>query len=154
MMSKNGSGSILDQTNTQELQHLITVSTGFIDAYIIDCYGKAAMLLPQNIVISALDSPTQVKSVEWHETKLPTFRVSDPNTTLGVALVIEGEVASERFALLCNEMPRSIRLRISEVIDEEQQSSDETILYLVRVGAQQFHIPNLVKIQKRLGLTS
>lgn len=153
-MSDSRSGSILDQTNTQELQHLITVSTGFIDAYIIDCYGKAAMLLPQNIVISALDSPTQVSSVEWHEIKLPTFRVSDPNTTLGVALVVEGEVTSERFALLCNEMPRSIRLRISEVIDEEQQSQDDTILCMVRVGDEQFHIPNLAKIQNKLGLTA
>ncbi|WP_416240581.1 hypothetical protein [Acinetobacter sp. CFCC 10889] len=152
MMSQNGKGSILDQTNTQELQHLITVSTGFIDAYIIDCYGKAAMLLPQNIVISALDSPTQVKTVEWHERKLPAFRVSDPQTTLGVALVIEGESSEERFALLCNEMPRSIRLRISEVVDEEQQSKDETILYWVKVGEEHFHIPNLAKIQKDLGL--
>lgn len=154
MMSQNGKGSILDQTNTQELQHLITVSTGFIDAYIIDCYDKAAMLLPQNIVISALDSPTQVKTVEWHDHKLPAFRVSDPNTTLGVALVVEGESANERFALLCNEMPRSIRLRISEVVDEENQSKDETILYMVRVGDEKFHVPNLAKIQQTLGLTA
>ncbi|RYL26159.1 hypothetical protein [Acinetobacter piscicola] len=153
-MSQNGKGSILDQTNTQELQHLITVSTGFIDAYIIDCYEKAPMLLPQNIVISALDSPTQVKTVEWHDHKLPAFRVSDPNTALGVALVVEGESANERFALLCNEMPRSIRLRISEVVDEENQSKDETILYMVRVGDEKFHVPNLAKIQQTLGLTA
>ncbi len=29
-----------EKIDQQELQHLITVSTGFIDAYIIDCHGK------------------------------------------------------------------------------------------------------------------
>ena len=52
--------TLSNEISQQELQHLITVSTGFIDAYIIDCHGKEAMLLPQNIVLSALDSETQV----------------------------------------------------------------------------------------------
>lgn len=51
-----------EQISQQELQYLITVSTGFIDAYIIECHGKKPMLLPQNIVLSALDSDTQVKT--------------------------------------------------------------------------------------------
>ena len=42
----------------QELQHLITVSTGFIDAYIIECHQQVPMLLPQNIVLSAMDVKT------------------------------------------------------------------------------------------------
>ena len=54
MSENSASKSVLDQISQQELHHLITVSTGFIDAYIIQCYGKVAMLLPQNIVLSAL----------------------------------------------------------------------------------------------------
>ena len=60
-MNANVSKSMNEQISQQELQYLITVSTGFIDAYIIECHGKNAMLLPQNIVLSALDSDTQVK---------------------------------------------------------------------------------------------
>ena len=110
------------------------------------------MLLPQNIVLSAQDSPTHVKAVEWHEKKLPAFSVSDPKKTLGVALVIEGEEADERFALMCNEMPNSIRLRISEVVDDEQSSPDKTILQHVKIGHSIYHVPDLDEIQKQIGL--
>ncbi len=37
-MTKNIEKSAIDKISTRELQHLITVSTGFIDAYIIYCY--------------------------------------------------------------------------------------------------------------------
>ena len=151
-MAKNVEKSALDKISTQELQHLITVSTGFIDAYIIDCYDKAPMLLPQNIVLSAQDSPTHVKVVEWHDKKLPIFSVSDPKKTLGVALVIEGEEADERFALMCNEMPNSIRLRISEVVDAENKSKDKTILQHVKIGSTTYHVPDLDQIQVQIGL--
>ena len=59
-MAKKEISAAFDQVSSQELQHLITVSTGFIDAYIIDCHDKEAMLLPQNVVLSALDSAINV----------------------------------------------------------------------------------------------
>ena len=37
-MAKKSANSTLGQIDQQELQHLITVSTGFIDAYIIECH--------------------------------------------------------------------------------------------------------------------
>jgi len=151
-MAKDVKKSAIDKISTQELQHLITVSTGFIDAYIIDCYNKAPMLLPQNIVLSAQDSPTHVKVVEWHEKKLPAFSVNDPKKLLGVALIIEGEEVGERFALMCNEMPSSIRLRISEVIDAESKSKDKTILQHVKIGNTIYHVPDLDQIQVEIGL--
>lgn len=114
MAKKNANTAGLGQINQQELQHLITVSTGFIDAYIIDCFDNVPMLLPQNIVLSAMDTETNVDFIEWHDLKLPVFAVNDPKLKEGVALVIEGDDVSERFALVCNEMPESIRLRISE----------------------------------------
>ena len=151
-MTKNIEKSAIDKISTRELQHLITVSTGFIDAYIIDCYDKAPMLLPQNVVLSAQNSPTYVNVVEWHEKKLPTFSVSDPKKTLGVALIIEGEDADERFALMCNEMPSSIRLRISEVVDAEDTVKDKTILQYVKIGDQTYHVPDLDQIQLQIGI--
>lgn len=151
-MTKNIEKSAIDKISTRELQHLITVSTGFIDAYIIDCYDKAPMLLPQNVVLSAQNSPTYVNVVEWHEKKLSTFSVSDPKKTLGVALIIEGEDADERFALMCNEMPSSIRLRISEVVDAEDSIKDKTILQYVKIGDKTYHVPDLDQIQLQIGI--
>ena len=141
-----------EQISQQELHHLITVATGFIDAYIIECHEKAPMLLPQNIVLSALDSNTKVEKVEWHDYKLPVFAVNDPKLNAGVALVIEGDEIHQRFALMCNEMPKSIRLRISEVVDHIQPNNDQTIFQFVKMEDQIFHIPNLSHIQHQLGL--
>jgi hypothetical protein len=90
--------------------------------------------------------------VEWHEKKVPTFSVSDPKKTLGVALIIEGEDADERFALMCNEMPSSIRLRISEVVDAEDSIKDKTILQYVKIGDKTYHVPDLDQIQLQIGI--
>uniref|UniRef100_UPI0025BE1E1B hypothetical protein n=1 Tax=Acinetobacter sp. UBA5934 TaxID=1945946 RepID=UPI0025BE1E1B len=151
-MSQNSvSNSAVDRISQQELHHLITVSTGFIDTYIIDCHGKEAIILPQNIVLSALDSPTQVPFVEWHELKLPVYAVNDPQRKTGVALVIEGDDVSQRFALMCNEMPKTIRLRISEVVDTDQQVTDPAVFQYVRMGDQLFHIPQMGHIQSSIG---
>ncbi|MFW1753816.1 hypothetical protein [Acinetobacter wanghuae] len=141
-----------DKISQQELQHLITVSTGFIDAYIIDCYGKEPMLLPQNIVLSALDSDRRVQSVEWHEAMLPVYSVSEPSEKNGVALVIEGDEITQRFALMCNEMPKTVRIRISEVVDADLDVKDAAIFQYVRMGEKIYHIPNMAHIQASIGL--
>lgn len=151
-MTKKEISSALNQVSSQELQHLITVSTGFIDVYIIDCHNKEAMLLPQNVVLSALDSAINVDKVEWHDVKLPVFSVSNPNKTLGVALVIEGEEADQRFALMCNEMPKSIRLRISEVVDDHRKIKDKSIAQYVLIGQTTYHVPNIEFIQGKIGI--
>lgn len=152
-MNANVSKAMNEQISQQELQYLITVSTGFIDAYVIECHAKHAMLLPQNIVLSALDSATDMKTVEWHDLNLPVYAVNNPERKNGVALVIEGDDASQRFALMCDEMPKSIRLRISEIVDDHTAVNDPDIFQLVRMGEQVLQIPNLNHIQARLGLT-
>lgn len=152
MNQKITSTQVAEKISQQELQHLITVSTGFIDAYIVDCYGKDPMLLPQNIVLSALDSQTDVPFVEWHELKLPVYAVNEPTRKAGVALVLEGDDVSQRFALMCNEMPKNIRLRISEVVDEERTVEDPAVFQYVRMGDQVYQIPNMNQIQAAMGL--
>ena len=151
-MVKKGANSALGQIDQQELQHLITVSTGVIDAYIIQCYQKVPMLLPQNIVLSAMDTQTSVDHIEWHDLKLPVYAVNDPNEKQGVALVIEGDDVSERFALVCDVMPESIRVRISEIVDEERDVDDNKVFKYVKMGEKQFFVPNLQNIQTHLGL--
>ncbi|ENV38396.1 hypothetical protein HWI77_03355 [Acinetobacter venetianus] len=151
-MAKKSANSTLGQIDQQELQHLITVSTGFIDAYIIECHQNVPMLLPQNIVLSAMDTQTDADYIEWHDLKLPVFSVNDPSEQQGVALVIEGDDVSERFALVCNEMPESIRLRISEIVDEERDIADQNVFKYVKMGDKQFYVPDLQNIQKKLGL--
>ena len=150
MTEKSITSAVAEQIDRQELQHLITVSTGFIDAYIIDCHGKEPMLLPQNIILSALDSTTDVPFVQWHELKLPVYAVNEPARKNGVALVIEGDDVQQRFALMCNEMPRTIRLRISEIVDEEKTLTDPAIYQYVRMGEDVYHVPNLNYIQSSM----
>ena len=151
-MSDNPKGAGMNDVNMQELQHLITVSTGFIDAYIIQCHDKPPMLLPQNIVLSALDSPTAVATIEWHKQTLAVFNVSAPNAHTGVALVIEGEKNQQRFALMCKEMPDAIRIRISELVDEQSIMVDHSIMQYVYIGKVRYHVPNLDYIQNQLDL--
>ncbi|MCH7310392.1 hypothetical protein [Acinetobacter sp. ANC 4805] len=151
-MVKKSANSALGKIDQQELQHLITVSTGFIDAYIIQCHEKVPMLLPQNIVLSAMDTQTNVDHIEWHDLKLPIYAVNDPASKHGVALVVEGDDVSERFALVCNEMPESIRLRISEIVDEEVDIDDSNVFKYVKIGEKQYYVPNLQNIQTQLGL--
>ena len=110
------------------------------------------MLLPQNIVLSAMDTQTNVDYIEWHDLKLPVYAVNDPNEKQGVALVIEGDDVSERFALVCNEMPESIRVRISEIVDEERDVDDNKVFKYVKMGEKQFFVPHLQNIQTQLGL--
>ncbi|MDV8152666.1 hypothetical protein R5L37_12940 [Acinetobacter pittii] len=148
--------SLIGNMDQQELQHLITVSTGFIDAYIIECNDEVPMLLPQNIVLSAMDVKNGIKHIEWHDVKLPVYSVHNRVDSRAVALVIESEDISQRFALMCKSMPVSVRLRISEVVDENEDIQESlqhpTIFRYVRMDNQRYHVPNLQYIQDSLHL--
>ena len=155
-MKSNISTSLINEMDQQELQHLITVSTGFIDAYIIECHQQVPMLLPQNIVLSAMDVKNGIKYIEWHDVKLPVYSVHDEIDSRAVALVIESEDISQRFALVCKSMPVSVRLRISEVVDENEDIQESlkhpTVFKYVRMDNQRYHGPNLQYIQNSLHL--
>ncbi|MDS7928695.1 hypothetical protein RMB13_04280 [Acinetobacter sp. V102_4] len=155
-MKSHISTSLINEMDQQELQHLITVSTGFIDAYIIECDQQVPMLLPQNIVLSAMDVKNGIKHIEWHDVKLPVYTVHNEIDSRAVALVIESEDISQRFALICKSMPLSVRLRISEVVDENEDIQDSlqhpTVFKYVRMENQRYHVPNLQYIQNSLYL--
>lgn len=155
-MKSHISTSLINEMDQQELQHLITVSTGFIDAYIIECDQQVPMLLPQNIVLSAMDVKNGIKHIEWHDVKLPVHTVHNEIDSRAVALVIESEDISQRFALICKSMPVSVRLRISEVVDENEDIQDSlqhpTVFKYVRMENQRYHVPNLQYIQNSLHL--
>ncbi len=145
-----GQTHVSGQISQQELQHLITVSTGFIDTYVVQCEDQVPMLLPQNIVLAALDSDTHVDYVQWHDHQLSVYHVNAISVMHGVALVIEGDENEQRFALMCNEMPQTMRLRISEVVDETTPAEQSPVFQLVRVGEALYHVPNLTYIQANL----
>lgn len=155
-MKSNISTSLINEMDQQELQHLITVSTGFIDAYIIECHQQVPMLLPQNIVLSAMDVKNGIKHIEWHDVKLPVYSVHNEIDSRAVALVIESEDISQRFALVCKSMPVSVRLRISEVVDENEDIQESlqhpTVFKYIRMDNQRYHVPNLQYIQNSLHL--
>lgn len=155
-MKSQISTSLINEMDQQELQHLITVSTGFIDAYIIECDQQVPMLLPQNIVLSAMDVKNGIKHIEWHDVKLPVYSLHNEIDSRAVALVIESEDISHRFALICKSMPASVRLRISEVVDENEDIQDTlqhpSVFKYVRMENQRYHVPNLQYIQNSLHL--
>lgn len=155
-MKSNISTSLINEMDQQELQHLITVSTGFIDAYIIECHQQVPMLLPQNIVLSAMDVKNGIKHIEWHDVKLPVYSIHNEIDSRAVALVIESEDVSQRFALVCKSMPVSVRLRISEVVDENEDIQESlqhpTVFKYVRMDNQRYHVPNLQYIQNSFHL--
>ncbi|WP_368678504.1 hypothetical protein [Acinetobacter lactucae] len=155
-MQSNITTSLINEMDQQELQHLITVSTGFIDAYIIECHQQVPMLLPQNIVLSAMDVKNGIKHIEWHDVKLPVYSVHNEMDLRAVALVIESEDISQRFALMCKSMPVSVRLRISEVVDENEDIQESlqhpTVFKYVRMDNQRYYVPNLQYIQNSFHL--
>ncbi|UFN54163.1 hypothetical protein LPS07_03295 [Acinetobacter pittii] len=155
-MKSNISTSLINEMDQQELQHLITVSTGFIDAYIIECHQQVPMLLPQNIVLSAMDVKNGIKHIEWHDVKLPVYSVHNEIDSRAVALVIESEDISQRFALVCKSMPVSVRLRISEVVDENENIQESlqhpTVFKYILMDNQRYHVPNLQYIQNSFHL--
>lgn len=144
-------GRQITRETTQELRDLLALSTGSIDAYIIESFAKVPMLLPQNIVLAALDSATNVEYVQWHEDRLPLLNMTDTALLNGVALVIESEDSQQRFALLSKTMPRAIRIRISDMVDEETQPIlDLSIKHYVRIGEEIYHVPDMKYIENQL----
>lgn len=134
----------------QELQHLITISSGFVDAYIIQCYQSIPIILPQNIILSSIDCSSDAVQINWHEEQLPVYAMHNPELNQVVALVVEADAPSERFALLCDEMPKAVRIRISELIDDHDQEGQVYTYQTVRFMNQLFRIPDLDAIQRDL----
>ena len=141
------------ETNAKAIsEQAVSVPNGSLDAYIIDCFAKPPMLIPQNIVLSALDSRVSETKITWHDRTLPVFHVNHPDQKNGIALVVEGDKVEERFILMCDKMPEPIRLSIAKVTDVDEKNIDPSILYFVKFSDQVYHVPNFFYIQHKLGL--
>lgn len=147
-MANTTANSSIDLSQEQ-LQSLITTSTGFLDVYEIPVHGDVPLLIPQNMILSAMSVKANEKLVEWHDKQLPTYLVHQPNLSEVTALVVEGEQETTRFALLCDRMPNSLRLRISEVVDVEKDAPAQTYQY-VQVNGKDYQVPNLRAIQQQV----
>ena len=147
-MANTTANSSIDLSQEQ-IQSLITTSTGFLDVYEIPVHGDVPLLIPQNMILSAMSVKANEKLVEWHDKQLPTYLVHQPNLSEVTALVVEGEQETTRFALLCDRMPNSLRLRISEVVDVEKDAPAQTYQY-VQVNGIDYQVPNLRAIQQQV----
>ena len=139
----------LSNAAQQLTQRLIATSTGFIDAFIINVHNDVPMLLPQSIVLSALTISGDAQEVEWHQQTLPVYSIVQPDVAQATALVIEGERADRRFALLTQAMPESLRLRISTVLDDNRLTQASVYQYVTVEGIA-YQIPHLEFIEKTL----
>lgn len=132
-----------------QIQSLLATSTGFIDAYAIPVFGDAPILLPQNMILSAMNVPPHSRQVEWHDKVLPTYIVHNPTIEMATALVVEGDSEETRFAILCDHMPDTLRLRISEVRDLDKPMPKSVYQY-VEVDKKTYQIPHIQNIQHRV----
>lgn len=148
-MQKNPKTNSAFDLSNEQIQSLIATSTGFIETYVISVHGNAPILLPQNMVLSAMNVPAKSEKVEWHDRFLPTMILHDPSLEEVMALVIDGDTENTRFAILTDRMPDTLRLRISEVLDIDKPTEDEVYQY-VRVDDKEYQIPHLVNIQQKL----
>ena len=148
MVKNPAQNSAFDLSNEQ-IQSLIATSTGFIETYVIPVYGDADILIPQNMVLSAMNVAGHSTEVEWHDKYLPTYDIHQPDLKEVTALVIDGDTEQTRFAILCDSMPKTLRLRISEVLDIDKPTPEQIYQY-VRVNETEYQIPHLSNIQKQL----
>lgn len=151
MSNKPNVQNDLNIASAQGLSDLIAVSTGFVDVFKIQCYEQPDILLPQNLVLSVQVHLTGTKFMKWHDLELPVYAVHQPDLDEVTALIIEGEMPSRRFALLCDEMPEALRLRISEVVDVDQEVKENTgIFQYVSIREELCQIPNLDDIYETI----
>ena len=148
-MQKNPSHNSAFDLSNEQIQSLIATSTGFIETYVIPVYGDANILIPQNMVLSAMNVEAHATEVEWHDKYLPTYNLHQPDLKEVTALVIDGETEQTRFAILCDSMPETLRLRISEVLDIDKPTPSQVYQY-VRINETEYQIPHLINIQQTL----
>lgn len=148
-MQKNPSHNSAFDLSNEQIQSLIATSTGFIETYVIPVFGDSNILIPQNMVLSAMSVSGHSSEVEWHDAYLPTYNIHQPDLTEVTALVIDGDTEKTRFAILCDSMPETLRLRISEVLDIDKPTPAQVYQY-VQVNETEYQIPHLTNIQKQL----
>ena len=148
MVKNQVHNSAFDLSNEQ-IQSLIATSTGFIETYVIPVHGDADILIPQNMVLSAMSVAAHSPQVEWHDKYLPTYDIHRPDLEEVTALVIDGDTEQTRFAILCDAMPQTLRLRISEVLDIDKPTPEHVYQY-VRVNETEYQIPHLSHLQHKL----
>ncbi|MBF7689336.1 hypothetical protein I2F29_11935 [Acinetobacter sp. FNA3] len=141
----------LNIASAQGLSDLIAVSTGFVDIFKIECHQQPPMILPQNLILSVQSHRTGVKTINWHDLELPVYAIHQPDLDEGTALIVEGEMPSRRFVILCNEMPEPLRLRISEVVDiDENVEAKAEVFQYVSIRNEMCQIPKLDPIYESI----
>ena len=134
----------------EDLQSLIATSTGSMDVYDITAYGNANMLLPQKMILAAMQCADRPAYLEWHNKMLPVFNQASPNKQGEVtALVIDSEKEATRFMILTDRMPKSLKLRISQMRDIDRPISEFVYQY-VKVDEKIYQIPNIDQIKQKL----
>lgn len=133
-----------------KLNHLIAISSGFVDVFKIRCDGQATIILPQNLILSVQAHFTGGKKLTWNGQELPIYAVHQPNTKEGIALITGHSGLKQSFVILCDEMPEASRLRISEVNDVHGLDEKRGVFQYIRVAGELCQIPVLEDIYEDL----
>lgn len=138
------------QVAAKDKVNLLTAATGVIDVYRIHVYGQLSWLIPKNLVLSVLNHSGKSESIYWNEQDLKVMDLCTPDQTQSIILIIEGVDTHPRCALRVDQMPESIRIRISSLKDDQEASLEPFTFQIVWLDGEQCQIPDFNKIYQHL----
>lgn len=128
---------------------LLTTTTGFVDVYVVNAHEQLPWLIPQNLILAALSAESGLKTIEWREQQLPVLSLHNPQNTKPIALVVEALGGYQRFVLLIDKMPDTLRVRISSLHDVDMEAVSEVFNFqIVKMENQLYQVPDFEKIGK------
>jgi hypothetical protein len=129
-----------------QMINLLSTTTGILDVYVIQIYHQLPWLIPQNLLLAALNASADITSLEWRQQELPVLSLHDPANPNPIALVLESIDEQPRFAVLVDSMPDTQRVRISSLRDDHVCPVGPMTFQVVMMEGQPYQVPDFNKI--------
>lgn len=134
---------VASSSTRNDLNHIIAISSGFVDVFKIRCHGQPTIVLPQNLILSVQTHSTAEKNLIWQGKELPIYVAHQPDKQEAIALITGNIQLEQYFVILCDDMPEALRLRISEVTDVHGLDEKKNVFQYIRVNKELCQIPVL-----------
>ncbi|WP_435979160.1 hypothetical protein [Psychrobacter sp. DM4] len=100
-----------------EAVSLLTTSNGMLEVTVIPAIDQPDWILPTSLILDIKDYAEYTLHYPWQQQQLPVFHLFVRGQTPSKIIVLEGNTSEHRIALQSTGMPRSLRVRISDVKD-------------------------------------
>lgn len=133
-----------------QIINLLSTSTGVLDVYVIQIYHQLPWLIPQSLLLAALNANADINTIEWRQQQLPVLALHDPANAHPIALVLESIDEQPRFAVLVDNMPDTQKVRISSLRDDHVCPVGPMTFQVVTMDGQPYQVPDFNKIGELL----